>query len=102
MDPYGPCDVGVEEADGRVLFEADDEINGWIGVGGGQRPDAWGEPGVVGYTVLLGRHGTLGVLHSLRCDTRCACRRRSRCDGSLRDECVTRSFRVGNGLIGRR
>lgn len=57
VDDDRACDVHVAEADGVSAFEADEEVDGWVGACGGEFPDGVGEAEVVGDLAFFICHG---------------------------------------------
>lgn len=60
VDDDAAGDVDVAEADRLAALEADEQVHGRVGVGGGEVPDAGGEAGFVGFSRGRGGGGGFG------------------------------------------
>lgn len=61
LNDHRPGDINVAESDGLTPLKADQQINGWVGVGRGELPDLVSESGVVvnlPLAFVFGRFGT--------------------------------------------
>jgi len=47
MDNHGPSDINITEANGLAAFQTGQQVNGWVGIRGGEVPDLVRKAGVV-------------------------------------------------------
>jgi hypothetical protein len=77
MNDHRSSDVHITEADGLPALQTDQEVNGWVGIRGGELPDSVGKAGIIvllTLTLFFGRLRTRSksrITPSSMSDRRC-------------------------------